>query len=1412
MKRKKYYLGLDIGIASVGWAISSDDSIIDFGVQAWSMPKADRKETFANKRRQYRAATRLRNRKRAQKRKLKDVLCERVFHKNIPGDQSLGEWVENLNDKQNIYDLKYDFLYENKKNLTEKELAWILLSYINRRGQKPFALKQSINEATGSNEDKKKYMEQVEHAREIEEKQIDPVKDIVQNFKNDSFIHINQKYNVKNLLYTRKSFKNECRKILEKYGMDNEIRERILEIIFHQFSFEDGPDPLHGKDAEERKENRIELYKKLTKQQNDLMGKNNKTREDFNKIKTLREMRIALHHYLPPREQRGKCTFYTDEDRAAEASIIGDCYKFCQEANSKKKIGKESEKKEFRNLINHFFSNPKKIHRTYATPCKFWAYLRGEEKGNKTGSRMKFFKTLPSTEGIDKLSDEELIKKLKEFEDFDEKVGVIFSDYASLDKQFEEMKQYLNLDEIKDVHDYEEKLYKSFSTSDLSLKIMLEAIRSFITEGKLVGQFLHEKEENAYLIKRGKLPKKLDETFKIDRLLNSTNKNSTVFRALTNVRKLIIDIHKHYRKQLAIPDNQRLFETINVEISGSFKHTKRERDSIESAQKAQRKENQNIDEVLEKHGMIRNANNRMLLRLYFEQGGEIKNGNETKKATCFLTPGKGNICLEDIIYERVENGHIIPRSFGINKIENRFIVLKEANKKQGNRLPLEYIKELNDKKLLSEYMNKIKKAKGKKSALFALSNRLSDKFSKLAKELQEVTINDTRYIAKVIINWLSTELIKRDYIINNGKLVDRQGTRYKDIEDAYRKWWKEKMKEMRYFRINQVTGLITSMIRKTFLFPLPNSYSEHKGTAEGAWGFPNKEKIKELTEWDHAVDGIALSLIHSKPALFFYQGYSNALRVYFDQMHKITKEKNLENRLAMKKHLGKEINEEIRKGIFIALENYHIYKSNYPEWFSIINENFNNILTEIRKFDFSNPDNLLIHKPKIVMPINEERISKVIDIIPVKLKWFKINEVSYNILEQLIETTDVKAKEYIQELKEMFQILENYVERKLQNDEFWSKVRAKENTVEKRTYIFFRPLFHIFNRDNAVNKELTIETVKSFLKVVIKYVYDEDKEEIRRMDSVAEFFLNYKNTSLINNEEKKTIEDFIHAKKLSNSHLSFTKGIYVDDIELNPTKVIKYLYDGKIRSMRKLVSSENPLRLCYKKVKMEISDTEKKKIKKYNKNSLEHIIMKTKNKYAKEEFLLIKKRILELRKSYNLKEHEELNSLLSKYQCMIDQNGSLWPLNEYIGFIFTKDGTRRPVSSFYFNEIIKQGKRVADASKGEELVLFDREVYLKNNKTLRNYPVVMKAMQDVMLKSIYIKLNGITGNALKGKRWEKNIEIRFFSNGKKYWKVEEYKKKIKEKTEFSNGKVYRMAEGLENKHILIKFNGNIKRN
>ena len=735
-------------------------------------------------------------------------------------------------------------------------------------------------------------------------------------------------------------------------------------------------------------------------------------------------------------------------------------------------------------------------------------------------------------------------------------------------------------------------------------------------------------------------------------------------------------------------------------------------------------------------------------------------------------------------------GHIISRSSKIDKIENRFIVLKKANKLQGNMLPLEYIKTLKDKKQLDDYMKKIKKAKGKKHALLVLPSRFSEKYNELVKDLQEVAINDTRYISRIIINWLATELIKRDYIINNYKLIDGKQKKYKNNKEAYRKWWEEKRKEMYLFRINQISGLTTSIIRKTFLFPPPSSFNKHEGTGEGAWGFYNKEKIKELTEWDHAIDGIALSLIHSKPALFFYEAYSNALRVYFDWMHKIRKEKNVTTRLTMKNYLIREIEDEIKKGIFVALEKYHIYKKDWSSWISIIDDNFDNIILKINEVDLEKDKNFVIYRPDISRPTKEEEIKKIIDIIPVKLKWFKINEVSYNILQQLIETDNVKAKKYIQDKDEMLQILKTYVKTKNQHSEFWLKVKTKD-TIEKRTYIFFRPLFHLFNREYAINKEQTINKVKIFLETVIKYVYDEDKGKVRRMDSVAEFFLNYKNASLINEKQKKIIEDFIYAKKLLNIYLSFTKDLYVDHLDLNPRKVIKYVYDGKIRSMRKLVSSENPLRLKCKKIKSEMTAKEKKQIKTDNDiSSLEGIIAKINVQNPKQKFLSIKKEIKELRSNYNLENHQKLNYKLNKYKCMIDKNGSLWPLNVYIGFVFVKDGTRKPITSFDFNEMIKQGKKVADNNKGEKLILFNREVYLKNNKELKNYPVIMKSMQDAVKKSVRIKLNGVMGKALKGSRWEKQIGFRMFAGGDKFWN----------------------AENLEEKYIAVKFNGNIKVN
>ena len=1418
MERKKYYLGLDIGIASVGWAISSNDCIIDFGVQAWSMPKIKDEGTLASKRRQYRSTTRLRNRKRAQKRRLKKVLCEKVFHKNLPDDKSLGEWVKNLNDKQNVYDLKYDFLFNNKEVLTEKEFAWVLLSYINRRGQETYALKQLLKEEEKEKkeEEKKqeeknqkkaqkkrkpskkkekseakiKYESQTTQAMKIWKQGIFPVKNIVEEHKNEEEIFSeNQKYKIKNLLYNRESYKNECREIIKKYGIKKEIRKKILDIIFDQFTFEDGPDPLQGKTAKEREQNRKKLHDKLRDQQCKLMEKNNKTKEDFDRIKILRELRVALHHYLPPKEQRGECPYYKAQKRAAEASIIGDCYKFCHEANIKSKIDKSNNKKEFRELINKFFLDPESIlGKHFKNVCKFWAYLNEKVKDEEE-SRIKFFPNLPYFKDIKSLSEDELIQRLGEFGKFDIRVSKIFSDYASLESQYKKwQKLKIKSEKIRNIDDYEKKLYKSFSTSSLSLKIMLEAVKDFITEGKLIGQFLDEKEANLSKIEKKEMPEDLNKTFKIDRLLNSTNKNSTVFRALTNVRKLLINIHKHYRKKLDIPDDERLFETINVEISSSFKHTKRERDRIIDEQRKRREENLMIDEILVRRGMIRNANNRMLLRLYFEQGGKIENGIEISKATCFLTPGWNNIGIQNIVHGELENGHIIPRCHGIDKrIENRFIVFKTANKKQGNNLPLEYINNLNDKKLHDEYINKIKKIeiKGKKKKLLSLSDRNSDEFYKLVNELQEVKINDTRYISRTFINWLATALIKRDYIINGCQPLDKKGN---EFEGTYNQWWKEKREEMYNSRINQILGLTTSIIRKQFLFPEPKEFNLNEGTNEGAWGFPNKQKIKELTEWDHAVDGITLSLIHNKAALHFYQRYSNARRIYFDQMHKIRKEKNPDSRSKMFKNLIKEIKEE-KESILTYLKKYNIYPNEL--WLWIINKNFQNIIVEIKNADEDESNDFNIWTPKTINPINESRIKEdIINIIPVKLKWFKINEISYNILQKLLESTENEAKKLIQKKQAMFQILENYINwNEHQRNEFWGKVKAedkeKKYNDEKDTYGFFRPLFYLFNRQYANKKEQTINKVKDFLKTVIKYVCDEKGK--RRINGIVEFFLDYQNSTLINDEDRTTIKEFIHKKKLSNTYLNFTKNIYVDDIDLKPKKVIKYLHDGKIRSMRKLVSSENPLRLGYKKEKIQPKNVNKKEKEKYNYNakSLEHIVVNKKGENGKQEFLLLKKRIIELRKNYNVEKHKQLNSQLVKYKCMIDKNGSLWQLNEYIGFVFANDGTRRHVTSFHFNEMIKQGKKVVNTNKKEQLVLFGREVYLKNNKKLEKYPIIMKSMEYVELKKVNIRLNGIFWNALKEKRWKEKIGF------------------------FRSVKSVKVLEKWQN---LIYFNGNIKWN
>lgn len=130
---KKFRLGLDIGIASVGWAIVSEDEyIIDAGVRLF--PEGGSSVTSAE-RRVKRASRRLLRRRHHRIERLRKLLFENKIIETLDYDFYINEITP--------YELRVKGLTE---KLTNRELAIVLLNLIKKRGIHNFEIKAKESE------------------------------------------------------------------------------------------------------------------------------------------------------------------------------------------------------------------------------------------------------------------------------------------------------------------------------------------------------------------------------------------------------------------------------------------------------------------------------------------------------------------------------------------------------------------------------------------------------------------------------------------------------------------------------------------------------------------------------------------------------------------------------------------------------------------------------------------------------------------------------------------------------------------------------------------------------------------------------------------------------------------------------------------------------------------------------------------------------------------------------------------------------------------------------------------------------------------------------------------------------------------------------------------------------------------
>ena len=225
-------------------------------------------------------------------------------------------------------------------------------------------------------------------------------------------------------------------------------------------------------------------------------------------------------------------------------------------------------------------------------------------------------------------------------------------------------------------------------------------------------------------------------------------RNPVVLRALNQARKVVNAIVHRYGSPMAvnIEMTRDLSRPLQGHLSDSGKYIEGRRD-IESRQKEYQAENERSRALFtEKFGQPPKGGEYEKFRLYREQLAKCAYSLEAIDLARLLEPGY------------VEIDHALPysRSFDDSK-NNKVLVLAKENRDKGNRTPYEY---LGGAESSPRWQRFVAFVESTKSYRLAKRSRLlrKDFGTKEAEEFKERNLNDTRYICKFFKNYIERHL------------------------------------------------------------------------------------------------------------------------------------------------------------------------------------------------------------------------------------------------------------------------------------------------------------------------------------------------------------------------------------------------------------------------------------------------------------------------------------------------------------------------------------------------------------------------------------------------------------------------------------------------------------------------------
>jgi CRISPR-associated endonuclease Csn1 len=714
-------LGLDIGIASLGWAVIDYDredrtknKIIKSGVRLFTQaedPKTG--ESLSLPRRLARSARRTTKRKRKRIRAIKklfitylDLLKEDLFISKNGEDDTI--YRAKNKSRVDVWQLRDEAL---KRVLSDVEFARVLTHIAKRRGYKS---NRKVEES-GDKEGKK-----VLSAIEENKKLLSDYKTIgeaIYQITKENSVRRNKKGNY-SFSVSRDMLEDEIKIVFEKqrmFGNEKAIKkfeEDYLAFFLEQKDFA-SVDDMVGQCTFEKNEKRApkralssEEFVTLTQLINTKIVDKNGIERNF--------AQDELEKIITLCKQSEQPTYLKIKDTIALAE--GDYFKGIDFYEIDKKTGEITKK-----------------------ATKFKSAFKGYHELRKVTE-----KTLSKVHWHNISHDRELINEIAKIFSYhkrDEKIYESLEElhFDGLDKY---EKQRLIVALIEKIN-FKYFLYLSIKAIDRLLPYMKQGQRY----DEAVNKVGYKKEEGV----KSKFLRALSK--------EEANEmtNPVVKRALVQTRKVVNALIREYGQ----------FDKVHIELTREIKKSHKDRKKIKNAQEEYQKfKEQVVAEFVEDFGRNPRENELTKFRLWKEQGGYCVYSGYLGE--------KGYIDPKRLINEPkyVEIDHILPYSRSLDdSMSNKVLCLAKENQDKRDRTPYEYFtQEGKDWYSYEVYINNLKTIRKLKR-----QNLLKKNFDEnSAKEFRERNANDTAYMARFIKDFIESNLELKSK--DKNRVLSRSGT------------------------------------------------------------------------------------------------------------------------------------------------------------------------------------------------------------------------------------------------------------------------------------------------------------------------------------------------------------------------------------------------------------------------------------------------------------------------------------------------------------------------------------------------------------------------------------------------------------------------------------------------------------